>query len=432
MAVEHDSRAMLRVITDSSASNARAGLRATMGKVLYVVSEDWYFARHRLALAKEACRLGYEVVVCTRISGGEDKLRTEVFRVHDLPMQRGWFTPIRDLWLVVRLWRILRRERPEILHCFALKPVVLGVLAGKAAGVPNIIATLPGLGYLALKGPKARTGLRHHVIQACMQVVLRGCRCFVTVQNANDLRHVLRVWGVPKSRTALIRGSGVDIRRFKPGLTPPDGKVRVLMASRLIKPKGVEVFVQASQLVRQRREDIEFLLAGEPDLANPEPITREQVESWKRLGSVECLGFRDDMEAVLREVDIAVLPTHYGEGVPKSLLEAAACAKAIVTTNIPGCRDIVRNGFNGLLVPPKDALALVEAIIFLADHPEERVRMGQNGRKLVERRFGQDRIVAHTIALYCQPGRHQRQSLQPLVSTDDQANRCQDCDSSAT
>lgn len=367
-------------------------------KILYLVTEDWYFCSHRLPIARAARDAGFEVVVVTRVRDHGPRITAEGFRLIPLEQRRGALSPLRDLLVLLRLVRIYRAERPALVHHVALKPVLYGTLAARITGVAWTVNAMGGLGYLfAARGGGARwVGA---AVRAALRRAHRTPRVRAIVQNPEDAALFASKLGVPRGAIRLIRGSGVDTHRFRPE-AERTGRVAAALVSRMLWAKGIAEFVQAARELRRRGSDVRMVLVGAPDPENPGSVPEATLCAWHREGVVEWWGRREDIDQVWRECHIGVLPSFYREGVPKSLLEAAACGRPIVTTDTPGCREIVRDGENGILVPPRDSAALADAIERLAGDPELRARMGARGRKMVEEEFSEERVVEQTFSLY--------------------------------
>ncbi len=361
--------------------------------LLYLVTEDWYFWSHRLPVARGARDAGFEVTVATRVDQHGERIRDEGFRVVDLPWRRRSDDPARE-WATLRALSKLYRSRPfDVAHHVALKPTLYGAVAAPRAQA--IVSTVAGLGYLSTS-THTRARLMRPALQFALQRLCARRRSRVVVQNPDD-RDALLAAGARASEVTMIRGSGVDLTRFAP-TEEPNGEVTVTMVARMLWSKGVREMVDAARILRERNLPIRVVLVGEPDDENPESVSRERLREWTREGVIDWRGRSDDMPAVLHATHIAVLPT-YREGLPMTLLEAAACGRAIVATDVPGCREIVRDGENGLLVPPKQAAALADAIASLAADARRRRDMGRRSRELVSA-FSQEVVVAETLALY--------------------------------
>lgn len=369
-------------------------------KLLFLVTEDWYFWSHRLPVARAARDAGFEVVVATRVEGHGERIRAEGFRLCPLPWRRreGVLGSLRALAALAALYR---RERPDIVHHVALKPVLFGALAAwlalpRGSGSPALIAAVTGLG----SGLQPASRLARLVRPALGWAVARAAAGGqVIVQNPED-GALLAGLGIASSRIVLIRGSGVDTAHFAPLPEPPGPVVTVALVARMLRSKGVLDAVAAVRLLRARGVAIELLLAGPTDPDNRDSLDTSALAALAAEPGVGWLGRVEDVRTVWRRAALALLPSTYGEGVPKALIEAAACARPIVATDMPGCREVVRAGESGLLVPPHDIGALAEALAALARDPPRRRAMGHAGRALVEREFGDDEVARSTLALY--------------------------------
>jgi glycosyltransferase involved in cell wall biosynthesis len=368
-------------------------------RILLVVNVDWYFLSHRLPLARALRDAGCEVVVATGVERGcREAIEREGFRFVPLKLQRHLTAPWRELASAWELIRLYRRERPRLVHHVAIKPVIYGSLAARVTGVPIVINTIPGLGYTFL-GVGLRGRVLRRAVSVAYRVALASRRVRVIFQNPDDRDLFVERHLVPAGRAALIRGSGVDVRAFSPSEEPP-GDPMVLLAARLLWDKGVGEFVEAARQLRGRGQACRFVLVGVPDEENPKPVPEATLRAWSAEGIVEWWGLRDDMASVVRQASVVALPTYYREGIPKILLEAAASGRPIVTTDVSGCREIVRDGEDGLLVPPRDASALAEAIATLLHDRSLRERMGRRGREIAVSKFSEEAVMAATLSVY--------------------------------
>ena len=368
-----------------------------MPKLLFLVTEDWYFCSHRLPLARAARAAGYEVVVATRVGRHADAITGEGFKLVPLNLRRSSQNPQRELAAILEITGVYRRERPDLVHHVALKPVLYGSIAARLARVPAVVNALAGLGFVfASASLKARL-LRPWVVGALRLLIdAEGSR--LIVQNPDDRRMLVEGGISAAGRVRLIRGSGVDLRRYLPS-AEPEGTPLVMLPARLLWDKGVGEFVAAARLLKAQGAVARFALVGDGDAENPAAIADEEIEAWREGGVVEWWGRREDMPEVLGLAHIVCLPS-YREGLPKVLLEAAACARPLVATDVPGCREIVIDGRTGLLVPPRDAPALAAAIGRLLAAPQLRAEMGRRGRELVAAEFSEESVVAQTLAVY--------------------------------
>lgn len=359
-------------------------------RLLYVVTEDWYFVSHRLPLAMAAREAGFEVVLVSRFQRHRAALEAAGVRTISFEMARRGLNPFRVMREALRLAALYRRERPDVVHHVALRPVVVGGLAARLAGVTRVVSALAGMGFLFTDA--RRLPLLRRVLQRTLPwLVKRGC---VITQNPEDAA-LLQGMGIREGSMVLLPGAGVDVEHFIPAPCP-NGAPVVMMASRLLWDKGVGEFVEAARRLAGRAR---FVLVGAPDPDNPASVSREQVDGWVSQGIVEWWGHRENMADTLKAAAVVCLPS-YREGMPKVLLEAMACGRACVTTDAPGCRDAVRHGDNGLLVPVKDAGALAGAIRYLLDDPEVRRQMGRQGRERAVAEFSTRRINAATLEIY--------------------------------
>lgn len=335
-------------------------------------------------------------MLVTRVGTHREIIEAQGIRVVPLPWQRSGSSWTQELGALWALWRIYRRERPDVVHHVALKPIVYGSMARWFAPVGLTVNAIAGLGF-AFIGSTVRARVVQRALKLALRCLLRGRRSRVVVQNADDAT-VVQTLGVPKTRVRIIRGAGVDPVRFSVSDEPP-GDVVVTAVSRLLWDKGIGELVEASRLLRERGCAVVVRLVGAAGDDNPASIPHRTVEGWVRDGLVEWTGHRDDIPAVWREAHIAVLPS-YREGLPKALLEAAACGRPIVATDVPGCKEIAQRDENALLVPPRDAVSLADAIETLVNDPAMRARFGKASRRLVESNFTEATIAAQTLALY--------------------------------
>lgn len=367
-------------------------------RVLIVTNEASFFLSHRLPIAIAARAAGFEVHVATMPGPAVHHVEAMGFAHHALPLTRSGTNPVRELNGLWSIFRLFRRLRPDLVHLVTIKPVLYGGLSARAAGVPSVVAAISGLGFVF-----TRDGLRAKVLRGFVAKLYRlaigHSNIRVIVQNPDDRATLLRLGAVSEDRTTLIRGSGVDLSKCR-FLPEPLGVPVVVMAARLLRDKGVFEFVEAAQLLRAAGIEARFWLAGDVDPGNPASVSSAQLVQWRKEGIVEILGHRVDIAEVFAASNVVVLPSYYGEGLPKVLMEAAACGRSIVTTDMPGCREAIEAGVTGLLIPPRDARALAAAIRQLLDDGETRAKMGEAGRALAEREFAVEGVVAAHIRIY--------------------------------
>jgi glycosyltransferase involved in cell wall biosynthesis len=366
-------------------------------KLLFVVNIDWFFLSHRLPIAIEALNQGYEVHVATGITDKLDILRSYGFIVHPLTIGRSSIGIVGELRTFLEILWIFRKVRPQIVHLVTIKPVVFGGIAARLAGVPSVVVAISGLGFVFLaKGKKAV--IVRTLVSGLYRLALGKSNLLVICQNPDDREIIVHAAGLPLNKVSMILGSGVDLSAYS--VTPlPQGDPVVVMVARLLRDKGVHEFVAAARLLKQQGVNVRFWLVGEPDDGNLASINDSDLTAWRNEGVVELLGYRDDIDSLFAKSSIVVLPS-YREGLPKVLIEAAACGRAVVTTDVPGCRDAIEPGKTGVLVPLQDPISLAEAIQSLIDDPELCYSMGQAGRALAEREFAIEKIVDAHLKIY--------------------------------
>jgi glycosyltransferase involved in cell wall biosynthesis len=363
--------------------------------LLYLVTEDWYFLSHRLPMASAAQRAGYDVHVATHLNGAGAEIERHGFTLHALAWRRGSMNPL-DLFSIIREVRALyERVNPDLVHHVALQPVIIGSLAASGRRFKRLNA-LAGLGF-GFSSRSAKAALIRPVLAALLRTILNNPDASVLVQNPDDAAAIAAL-GVPDGHVFLIPGSGVDAQRLRP-LPEPKDPVTIAFVGRLLDDKGIRTLVAAHELLITRGTAVRLLVAGDVDPANPASIPPFDIAQWKRKSGIEMLGHVADIETVWQRAHIAVLPSRR-EGLPKSLLEAAACGRPIVATDVPGCREIARAGVNALLVPPDNPAALADAIGQLANDPGLRRRLGEAGRRIVEAEFSSETIGQQTVVVY--------------------------------
>jgi glycosyltransferase involved in cell wall biosynthesis len=367
-------------------------------KILLFANTDWYLYNFRLPLAEALRSQGHEVVLLSPCGKYSERLKEAGFRWIAFPLVRQRLNPFAELFTIFRLVLLYRRERPDVVHHFTVKCVMYGSIAARFARIKGVVNALAGLGHVF-----SDQGLQARLLRA---LIRRICRSFlfptqVIFQNPDDYRAFLEHGLVHWSASHLIRGSGVDIERFKPRANKNlSDKRYVLLASRLLWAKGVAEYVEAARLVRDQIPEAVFLLAGETDPGNPACVPQEMIDEWKHSGDVEILGHCEDMKSLLEKADLVALPTYYGEGVPRILIEAAASGLPLVATNMPGCREIVQHKLNGILVPARDSRELARAIIEVLPDDLCRARMGKHSRRLACNEFSQEEVINKTFQVY--------------------------------
>jgi len=368
---------------------------ASAPRLLYVVSEDWYFLSHRLPMARAARDAGYAVHVATRVVDGAEAIEAEGFKLHAIPFARGRVGPLAALQTVGALRRIHRDVRPVLAHHVALQAAVLGSLAtiGRRTTCVN---ALTGFGFTFIsENIKARL-LKPLIVFLLRFLCMRG-KNVALVQNPDD-RDALLSLGIAADHIALIPGSGVDVERLQP-TAEPAGTPTVAFVGRLLEDKGIRPLVAAIRQLQNRGTAINLLIAGDMDPANPSSVKASELEEWTKSPGITWAGHVNDIAAIWAKSHIAALPSRR-EGLPKALLEAAACGRPMVATDVPGCREVVIAGQTGILVPLDDVNALADAIGKLAASADLRARYGAAARILAVQKFSATAIGRQTIQLY--------------------------------
>lgn len=366
--------------------------------LLFVVNNPAFFMSHRVPVALAAQKAGYDVHVATMDGPAVADIQALGMTHHAIPMTRSGKHPLQELGTLLALVRLFRRLRPDVVHLVTIKPVLYGGIAARLARVPGMVAAISGLGFVFLSN-SLKMRLVRAVVARLYRIALGHPNSRVIFQNAND-RDLLKSMGaVREEQVVIIRGAGVDLQAFRPTPEPPAPPVVVTMVARLLRDKGVQEFVLAARLLRERGVPVTMQLVGGLDAGNPASATQADVDAWQQDGCVQALGERSDVAALYAAAHIAVLPS-YREGLPKSLIEAAACGRAVVTTDVPGCRDAIEPDVTGLLVPVRDAAALADAIARLAEDSALRQAMGAAGRALAEREFDINQVARIHVALY--------------------------------
>jgi len=375
--------------------HADPGAAKSAPRLLYIVTEDWAFLSHRLPMARAAREAGFEVHVATRVDKGAAAIEDERFVLHPIPFARGSLSPLATIRTIAALRRLHRTVAPALTHHVAVQACVLGMISTLGRS-PRCVNAFIGLGYSFTANTAKARALRW-LIGAALRLLIDRDGCVALVQNGDDLSTLVSA-GIAKSRIALIEGSGVDVSRFSP-LPEPDGPPTFGFVGRLLDDKGVRTLVTAHRLLRAQGLQTRLLIAGSPDPANPASVTDAEAKSWNGEPGLFWLGHVHDIAGFWASAHVAVLPSRR-EGLPLSLMEAAACGRAMIATDVPGCREIVVAKRTGLLVPVDDAPALAEAMHRLVVAPELRARYATGARKLVIERFAADIIGRQIVQLY--------------------------------
>jgi glycosyltransferase involved in cell wall biosynthesis len=365
-------------------------------KIILFANTDWYLYNYRLPLAEALRDEGHEVLLLSPSGKYVQRILDHSFEWQVLNLSRRGINPIKELQTFYRLTQVYRREKPDIVHHFTIKCVLYGSFAARKAGVKRVINAITGLGYI-FTSRNLFTWLAKPVVEFLYQRVLKGSR--VIFQNQHDLNYFVKNKLVSENQCVLIPGSGVDVDKFKPA-PHAEGTPLVVLPARMLWDKGVGEFVEAAELVNQSGVKARFALVGDVDEGNPSAIPCKQLQEWQEQGVIEWWGWQEDMASVYQQAAVVCLPSYYGEGLAKSLIEGAASGRALVASDIPGCREVIEDGVNGLLVPPQAAPILADALINMVYNRERLKRMGNASRKKAVRHFSQQKIIAATINLY--------------------------------
>lgn len=372
----------------------------TKEKLLFIVNVDWFFVSHRLPIALEALKSGYEVHLLCAITNQATHQYLEHLGliVHPHAFSRSGKNIFKELICIIGLYKQMKIIKPKLVHLVSIKPVIYGGIVARIVKIPSVISAISGLGFLFIK----RKGLQAQLLRQVALFLYRRAMGHpnqrVIFQNSTDMDALIIAGGVQKDKTRMIRGSGVNLQDF-PIRPESDGVPIVVMASRLLKDKGVYEFVEAARIINSGGIKAHFQLIGEPDFGNPESVSEKQVQIWQEEGIVECLDFRSDIAKLFSQAHVVALPS-YREGLPKVLIEAAACGRAVVTTDVPGCRDAIEPDRSGILVPSHNARKLAQAIDILIEDNTLRQQMGIAGRDLAEREFDIKKIIADHFTIY--------------------------------
>lgn len=358
---------------------------------------DWYLYNFRLALAIRIRELGHEVVLVSPPGDYGEKLRDMQFNWIPLKMDRRSVNPFQALFVIVRLTRLYKEIQPDICHHFTVKSVLYGGLASILSSTGARVHAIAGLGYIF-----GNQGLVARLLRPFVKLGLKAAffNSNIIVQNPDDRDELVGSGLVDSGKVHLIRGSGVNTEKFAPmAADSGDSGVRVLMATRLLWDKGVQEFIECAERL-SGKEGFTFEIAGEPDAGNPDSVPLEKIQQWHNDGAIKWLGHVDDMSSLLPLFDLVVLPSRYREGIPRILIEAAACGLPLITTDMPGCREIVHDGKNGILVEPGNVDALEQAVLRLGVNPKLRAEYGKFGRALVQEEFGEEAVIRRTVEVY--------------------------------
>ncbi|MDH0347681.1 glycosyltransferase family 4 protein [Aeromonas dhakensis] len=365
-------------------------------KLLFLVNVDWFFISHRLPIALAAQKEGYEVHIACSFTEKYDFLLQLGFKLHPLELSRTGTKLMYEMVSCINIFKVLRTIKPDLVHLVTIKPVLYGGISCRLLGVRNCVASISGLGYVFIAtGVKAT--LMKAGISALYKLALKGKHTKVIFQNADDMKHLININAISSQQAVMIRGSGVDLASFSV-VAEPEGIPVIMLMARLLIDKGVVEFVEAARILKYQSVKCRFVLVGSTD-ENPKSVSSTLLNTWVNEGVVEYWGYSDNPAETYGKANVVVLPS-YREGLPKSLIEAAACGRAVITTDVPGCRDAILPNVTGILVPAKDSKSLAVAISTLCENSQLRKRLGSAGRKLAEDAFDIKSVINTHISIY--------------------------------
>lgn len=365
-------------------------------KIVFVITEDWFFASHFLPMAKAAHELGLHATVVTRVRSHREIIEATGAKVIPLEAERRSLNPMAAGYAAGQLAAILKSEKADLVHCIAIKGILVGGFAAAMAGIGRRVYALTGSGFLG-----ARTDMVARLSQRAVRLLVRGLETLQTryvFENTDDPK--LIGLDPASDRVTILGGAGIDPEILKPAPLPSQPPLKVAVVARMLWSKGIDLAVEAVRIARAQGAAIELSLYGAPDPSNPKAIPEETLKAWSAEPGISWHGTTRDVAAVWREHHVACLPSRGGEGLPRTLLEAAACGRAIVTTDVPGCRTLVREGIEGRLVPANDAAGLAEALATLSRQPDEVARMGEAARTRVLDGFTERDVIESVKQLY--------------------------------
>lgn len=370
-------------------------------KIVFVVNEASFFLSHRLRLAQEAQRRGADVTLICGENTGEHAALEHDLAVVPVHLSRSGINPLTELRTFLSLWRLYRRLRPDLVHHVTIKPVVYGTLAARLTRTKAVVNAIPGMGFVFTRsGSKA--AVRRFLINAVYRFSLTHPNMRVIFQNNEDQTAFVANAIVSRDQTVMIRGSGVDFDEFVATPEPPTQDIVFVLVARMLRDKGVAEFVEAARAVRTNYPHWDFWLVGDVDPGNPASLSIEELMEWDETGVIHWLGHREDVPEILQLSHVLVLPSYYREGLPKTLLEAAASQRAMIASRVAGCLEIVTDGVTGLVVEPRDAVDLAGAMVRLGNDAQLRKRLARAARSKADAIFRVEDVVQDTFFVYQQ------------------------------
>lgn len=372
-------------------------MKKTKEKILFFVSEDWYFLSHRLGLAKDALSLGYDVVLITNVTDKLEEITAAGIKVLPLKINRAGINIFNEVVTLKNIFNYIFQEKPNYIHNISLKPILYGSFAGFFLNT-KIINTFAGLGILCEDNSNAKPLFRS-LITFIIKILMKQKKASIIVQNNRDFNFFTKKRIASNKQVNLILGSGINLSEYN-CLKESNGEINIILASRMLWSKGIKEFVDASLIINKKFPNAKFKLIGRIDEKNSDGVDISYLQNLSQYKHIKWYGHTDNMLKVFSESNIVCLPTFYGEGIPKVLIEASACQRAVICSNIPGCTEIIQDGINGLIIEPKNSLLLAEAIEKLISSPSLRNKMGKSGREIVARKFTMPIINKQTLGLY--------------------------------
>lgn len=366
-------------------------------KILLIANTDWYLYNFRLSLAKHLRNQGFEVVFVSPKGDYVEEIIKNRFRFFEWNIGRKSTSLIQEIKSIAQLKRIYTLEKPDLVHHFTIKPVIYGSISARISGISGIVNSITGLGYIFLTKEIKGKFLRA-IVFPLYRVALTGPKIINIFENKFDQEIFIKHNFVNRNNSTIINGVGVDEQYFLPTPDPELEIPLVVLPARMLYDKGVKTLVDAARILKSKT-NLRVALVGDVDPGNPSSIEVSTLKKWEKEGLAEWWGFQKNMREIYQNSTIVTLPS-LGEGLPTVLIEAAACGRPIVATDVAGCREVVQDQKNGFLVPPKDPEALAEALLVLINDPEMRSRMGNAGRALVLEKFTDKKINTETLAIY--------------------------------
>jgi len=369
----------------------------TNKRVLFVITEDWALISHRLHLVEAAINAGYEVALATRVNKNRKNLEDRGIKVFEWKFHRGSLNPIKEIIAIFSLCKILLVFKPHIIYAVAQKPVIYAGLARKIFNQTAFVGTLGGVGFV-FTNKSLKAAVLKPLLILLLKFALVGKKTRLILQNNDNINTIKKINIINKNYIRLVKGAGVEIKKFLPSKIPLTTTI-VILPGRMLWDKGVGEFVRVAKRIKERNIKARFVLVGDVDMDNPESIKQVQIDKWIESGIIEQWGRCDDMEKVYRKSSIVCLPS-YNEGLPKVLLEAGSSSRPIVVFDVPGCREVIKNKVNGFSVKFKNETELETALVKLINDKKLCEKMGKNGRKIVEKYFASEMINTQTFNIW--------------------------------